>query len=203
MFILFMGIFNGPIWFLMLPSLYMIVTLHEFGHVFAAMYYGNKCTSVTLLPIGGVAALDAKSLTGGKKEFFVALAGPAVNFALAALCVILYAIAAFLGPWTVVEDALGWLILVNMLIGTFNLVPIFPLDGGRIVRGAITWNNRRLSFLSPVTTWIVRFSWLCSGILATYAILNGQFMLILISIFIAGQGWAEATALSNKLKNGR
>ncbi|WP_435019081.1 M50 family metallopeptidase [Tundrisphaera sp. TA3] len=112
------------------------VFLHEMGHALMARCYGIRTAHITLYPIGGVAALERMPRSAGP-ELLIALAGPAVNFALA------------IGLWCVM--ALGGVLfggapdpmLVNLLylnlgLGLFNLLPIFPMDGGRIFRALLS-----------------------------------------------------------------
>ncbi len=121
-------------------ALFGCVVLHEFGHSLTARRYGIQTRSITLLPIGGVAALE-KMPDDPRQEINVAIAGPAVNFAIA---LILYVYLDMRHtPITAQElTATGGsfafrLMMVNLFIGAFNLLPAFPMDGGRILRAAL------------------------------------------------------------------
>ncbi len=146
----------GPGWglaavfdLLVVLAVFACVTLHELGHSLAARRYGIAVRDITLWPIGGVARLELG--TGPMRpldELRVALAGPAVNVALALLllpCVWLVSGATTAGSAGLLRDAgglspAGFLISVwlsNVVLALFNLLPIFPLDGGRVVRALL------------------------------------------------------------------
>jgi Zn-dependent protease/predicted transcriptional regulator len=122
-------------------ALFGCVVLHEFGHALTAKRYGVLTRDITLLPIGGVARLERipeKPL----QEFWVAIAGPAVNAMIAAT---IYAVLLLqgrthelMGVHGMTDGFLPQLMWVNLFIGTFNLLPAFPMDGGRILRALLS-----------------------------------------------------------------
>src|SRR3954471_17240524 len=115
-------------------ALCVLVLLHEFGHAFAAKRYGIRTRDITLLPIGGVARIE-RIPENAKQELVVALAGPAVNVCLAILLTgTLVEAWLFFGmiPYESIASALLMnLVIVNVCLAVFNLVPAFPMDGGR------------------------------------------------------------------------
>ena len=119
--------------------LFACVLLHEFGHIFTARAFGVTTPYVTLLPIGGVAQLERIPEESGQ-EFFIAIAGPLVNVAIAILLVLAGAdiVATHAAA---VEDThvsmLDRLAAVNIFLALFNLIPAFPMDGGRVLRAAL------------------------------------------------------------------
>lgn len=104
------------------------VLLHELGHALVARRYGIRTRKIILSPIGGLAQLEGMP-AHPKQELAVALAGPAVNFALAAVLLGVGTVTAW--PMLGLLEGLMW---ANLSLGLFNLIPAFPMDGGRALR---------------------------------------------------------------------
>jgi len=127
--------------------LFCFVLLHELGHSMVARAHGIRVYDIILWPLGGLARLE-RLPDGPRAEFQIALAGPVVNLILALLLLPLLYVKGGqlptdldrLSDWTLLEYAL----FVNLLMGGFNLVPAFPLDGGRILRALL---SSRLPYL--------------------------------------------------------
>lgn len=115
-----------------LAGVFASVLLHELGHALAARRYGIPTRRITLSLIGGVAQLDGMPHRP-RQELVVALAGPAVNFAIAAG---LFVASPLLGTG-VVSWLAGQLLVANLILGVFNLLPAFPMDGGRALRALL------------------------------------------------------------------
>lgn len=145
---------RGMAWSMVLIVLFFTcVIMHELGHSLTARRYGVRVPRILLLPIGGMAEFD-RIPRRPSAEFLITIAGPAVNFALALLLAPLVwrevlgleAIAVFTLP-----DLLSQLWWANLVMGLFNLLPVFPMDGGRIFRAVLAW---RLPYLRA-TWWAV------------------------------------------------
>lgn len=158
------------------------VTLHELGHIFAAARFGIRTGGVTLYPFGGVASLSrpARSAT---EEVVVALAGPAVNVVLAALAALPIALLGPIQPFVT-------LLAVNVGLALFNLIPAYPMDGGRVLRGGL-W-----SWLGELraTRIAARAGQAMAGLFAIAGLI-GNPMLLVIGIVVFGQASAELARL--------
>ncbi|MBY3218946.1 site-2 protease family protein, partial [Rhizobium laguerreae] len=129
-------------------SVFACVVLHEFGHIVAARYFGIKTPDITLLPIGGVARLE-RMPEEPHQELLIAIAGPLVNLAIAGLIVLV--LGASVGVEQIIEvddpkiSFLTRLAGVNIFLVFFNMIPAFPMDGGRVLRAALashlTWSR--------------------------------------------------------------
>jgi len=114
-------------------AVFVCVVLHEFGHSLQVLRYGIAVRDIVLLPIGGMARME-RIPENPWQEIVVAISGPLVNFALAAL---LFGVLMVRGGLGGVDDFLTQLLVINIVLGVFNLVPAFPMDGGRILRGLL------------------------------------------------------------------
>lgn len=179
--------------------LFGIVTLHELGHALAAKYYGIPTRDITLLPIGGVARLE-RIPRDPVKELVIAIAGPAVNVVLAILCFgVLWGVYGT-GPWGLSEmvggDLWNRLFWINVILVIFNMIPAYPMDGGRVLRAllALTMDHSKATRIATVVgqamalvIGVVGFMWLQNP------------MLVLIALFVwmgAAQEGAVARARS-------
>jgi Zn-dependent protease/predicted transcriptional regulator len=121
-------------------AIFACVVLHEFGHIAAARYFSIKTPDITLLPIGGVARLERMPEEPGQ-EFVIAIAGPLVNVVIAALIFVALGGSAGIEQMAQVEDPRGGFLIrlagVNVFLVLFNMIPAFPMDGGRVLRAAL------------------------------------------------------------------
>jgi stage IV sporulation protein FB len=172
--------------------LFLCVLLHEFGHVLAARRYGVQTPDITLLPIGGVARLE-RIPEEPSQELIVALAGPGVNLAIAA---ILYLLLGGVLPRESMEvqnsgvSLLARLASVNIFLAIFNLIPAFPMDGGRVLRAVLAY---RLGYIrgtqiAATVGQVVAFG---LGLLG----LMGNPLLIFIAVFVYLGAASEAHAV--------
>lgn len=124
---------GGLLTVLLVLSVFGCVLLHEFGHALMARRFGIETEDITLYPIGGVAPLRRMPRAPGA-ELLIALAGPAVNFAIAGGLTVLGLLGLLeLGPYSVAS----YLLKINLMLGLFNLIPAFPMDGGRVLRALL------------------------------------------------------------------
>ena len=119
--------------------LFLCVLLHEFGHIFTARAFGVATPFVTLLPIGGVAQLE-RIPEEPRQEFLIAIAGPLVNVAITILLVVMFG-ANLQSSATAVDNMAiplaDRLAAVNLFLALFNMIPAFPMDGGRVLRALL------------------------------------------------------------------
>lgn len=171
--------------------LFLCVLLHEFGHVYAARRYGVQTPDITLLPIGGVARLE-RIPEDPRQELVIALAGPAVNVVIAALLFLALGAAApsaeVENPGVSLFERLLW---VNLFLVGFNLIPAFPMDGGRVLRAILA---ARLGY--------ARGTQIASGVgqavafaLGLLGLVGGNPLLIFIALFVYLGAASEAHAV--------
>jgi Zn-dependent protease/CBS domain-containing protein len=162
--------------------LFLCVLLHEFGHAFAARAFGIRTPDITLLPIGGVARLE-RMPHNPTQELVIAIAGPAVNVVIALL--LLPLVVWNPGGWDVLgfDDAQGGLagklLSLNIVLVAFNLIPAFPMDGGRVLRALLA-----TSMPHPRATRIAARVGQVIAVLFIIAGFMGNPILILIAMFV-------------------
>ncbi len=172
---------------LLMAALFICVALHELGHAWMARRLGLPVREIVLLPIGGVALLG-RSPRRPLHELLIAIAGPLVNVALAvALAIVLGfrggaapSLEVFAKGDPSIETALVWLLASNVALALFNLVPAFPMDGGRILRALLAMG---LGFprATRVAATVGQILALGFGL---WAIFSGNFMLAIVALFV-------------------
>jgi Zn-dependent protease len=171
-------------------ALFACVLLHEFGHAFAARGFGVATPDITLFPFGGVARLT-RIPHQPWQELVVAIAGPLVNVMIATALILVLHRSAALEQLEYLEDPrvewLGKLASVNVTLVLFNLIPAFPMDGGRVLRAL-------LAMTMPYTRATQIAAWIGQGLAAVFGILGlfGHPMLIFIAFFIFAGAQQEA-----------
>lgn len=173
------------LWYLLFVfAIFFCVVLHELGHALAARRYGIQTQSITILPIGGVASLE-KIPSDPLQELIVAIAGPMVNIIIAGILFLFFSVT---GNWSITEEALinitpsNFLIAlfsVNLMLVIFNLIPAFPMDGGRVLRALLAFRMDRLK----ATQWAVSIGQLFAVLFVFWGFSNNPF-LIFIALFI-------------------
>jgi Zn-dependent protease len=172
---------------LFILALFACVLLHEFGHAFAARGFGIRTPDITLLPIGGVARLNRIPDTPWQ-ELVVAIAGPLVNVLIAAVLFFVIHETAGLHQVEYLEspkiEFLAKLLIINVWLVLFNLIPAFPMDGGRVLRAL-------LAMVMPYTRATLIAARIGQGLAIAFAIFGffGNPFLILIAyvVFVGAQ----------------
>lgn len=184
-------------------ALFSCVLLHEFGHAFAARRYGIATRDITLLPIGGVARLESMPEKPAH-EFWVAIAGPAVNVVIALLVFLGLVVTGHLRPLGSDHVVLGsfWerLMLTNLTLVLFNLLPAFPMDGGRVLRAALAARigRRRATRIAARVGQSVAVA---LGLLGLFSNPFNPFLLVLaVFVFISAQTEARVVEMDSALE---
>ncbi|QZY56611.1 M50 family metallopeptidase [Crassaminicella profunda] len=161
---------------------FLVVLLHEGAHIFTAKLLGYRIEKVEIFPFGGVAAIEENLVMNPKHEILIAASGPVFNF-----------IMVFIGynifnRFYLTVDGFVFFVHSNLIIGLFNLLPVIPLDGGRIVRAYLAYligfkqSTKTVVILSKVIS-IFLFIWGCYMI--KFNKLNSYLLLLAIFLYIA------------------
>ena len=200
LFLLWIG-FSGRHGFSVLSILFVVtifacVVLHELGHSLVSQRFGIPVGSITLYPIGGVALIEKRPKP--RQEFWIAVAGPAVNVVIAAIlwgaltaqgrAVDIAHLAGFgrVGPTGFAEGILR----LNIMLVLFNLIPAFPMDGGRVLRAVLAMNMPPAQ-ATRIAAGVGQFIAVAAGLLA---LISGQFWYLLIAFFVYTGAGQEAGA---------
>jgi len=165
-------------------GLFVSVTVHELGHSWVARRYGVVIQSITLWIFGGVASMETIPREWNR-EFWIAIAGPITSLLIGGGCLLVlqyvpasYPIAVFL---------VGWLGMMNVVLAVFNLVPAFPMDGGRVFRAILA---RWLSYTRATHT-AARVGEVFALLFAIVGVLSFNVVLILVALFVYGAAVSE------------
>jgi Zn-dependent protease/predicted transcriptional regulator len=161
-------------------GLFGSIVLHELGHAAVARRHGLPIRRITLFIFGGVAEMEAEPERPAA-EFWVAIAGPIVSFLVGLVCWLLLQAAAGAGAGVPVVGVLAYLASINVILAVFNLVPAFPLDGGRILRAAL-WHWK------GSLRWATRVSSTIGGGFGILLIVLGVYR-VLVGDFVGGMWW--------------
>jgi Zn-dependent protease/CBS domain-containing protein len=200
------GLANGEPWSEVIAQtglvliVFVCVVLHEFGHALTAQRYGIRTRDITLLPIGGVASLE-RMPEDPRQEFWITIAGPLVNLVIAALSftaiaatgISLFFSDVLLGAtsWT---NVLMFVFTANLSLFLFNLLPAFPMDGGRILRSVLSMRmpRERATRIAAQVGRIFAVGFVIGGIF-----LGAPFMAF-IGVFVYLAAGAEARSVKQK-----
>jgi Zn-dependent protease/CBS domain-containing protein len=182
----------GPSGLFLVVGVFFFVTVHEICHSLAAAYFGIKVKTITLLPIGGVAAMPEMP-TKPYQELIISLAGPLSNVIVVIL--FYYPLRAVLGaealmyPLRVMSgqaeytgqfNVLAHIYWINLVLAVFNMIPAFPMDGGRVLRAALSYRLGR----KEATRVAVRLGHIFALLFAYFGIVHGHIFLLIIAVFI-------------------
>ena len=182
---------------LLILAIFACVLAHEYGHALAARRYGIQTPDITLLPIGGVARLERMPEKPGQ-EIVVALAGPAVNVIIALILMLVVGTRADMESLATLESPqtslLAQLAALNLFLVLFNLIPAFPMDGGRVLRAVLSiWRG-------PVeaTNIAARIGQGLAFVFGFLGLLwNPMLLFIAIFVYIAASAESQATAVQD------
>jgi len=190
-------------------TLFLCVALHELGHSLMARRFGIETREILLMPLGGIAQLE-KNPTQPRHELLIALAGPLVNVLIAALLVVIgltpqvslfnslldgQGLSSALSTEPSLNNLLLWLVSANVSLVLFNLIPAFPLDGGRVLRAVLA-----MGLGYPLATRIATVvGQMIAVVLGIFGLFSGNFLLALVAIFIFVGATQETAVADSKV----
>lgn len=173
-------------------ALFACVVAHEFGHALTARRFGIRTPDITLLPIGGMARLERIPDDPGQ-EIRVAIAGPAVNLAIWAVLTLVLGTKGSTSALVEIDNAghgfFERLAAVNLFLVLFNLIPAFPMDGGRVLRGVLATrlNRVRATQIAASAGQTIAF------LFGFWGLMSGNPLLLLIAVFVFLAAMAESS----------
>ena len=184
-------------------SIFLLVLLHELGHSMMAHEYGLRVRDITLVPFGGIARIEQMP-SRPRAEAMISLAGPLVNLAIALLLLPVLLMVGLAGGSNSIQDfaqfGLGdvsltgflfYLLLANLTLAIFNLLPAFPMDGGRILRAGVTPFMGR----QGATTIAVSIGITLGILIGILGLLSGEYLIVLVMGFVVLAAIAEGRAV--------
>jgi Zn-dependent protease len=177
----------------LLLAVFACVVLHEFGHALAARGFGIRTRDITLYPIGGVARLERMS-EKPSEEVLIALAGPAVNVVLVGLLLLGWFAGAVVAPGLFVPHGMDlspgvfllFLIIANVFLAGFNLLPAFPTDGGRVFRALLSMKLGHLR-ATRIAAGVGAVMALLMGVVGLVVFHSPVLPVVALFLFVAGQ----------------
>jgi len=197
----------------LIVGIFFFVTIHELCHSLVAAKFGIKVKRITLLPIGGVASME-EIPTKPYQELLISLAGPLSNILI--VLIFYYPLRGFLGEETLMYplkvitgqvkfsgqfNVIAHIYWINLVLAVFNMIPAFPMDGGRVLRALLSYKMTR----KDATRVAVRLGHIFALIFIYFGIVYGHIFLIIIAVFIymAATGEGFQVALQETIKEYR
>lgn len=187
-------------------ALFAGLILHELAHSLVARRFGLGIGGITLFIFGGVAELDEEPVNPSS-EFWIAIAGPAMSFALAALAYVFLTLAGAAGLSEPLQAVLQYLAFINLVLAIFNLLPAFPLDGGRVLRAALWhWSGDLVQATRSATSAsaLLAYALIAFGLAALFSgAVIGGFWQVLIGLFLlsAARGTYQQLMIKTALRD--
>lgn len=181
--------------------LFLCVLLHEFGHAFAARRYGIRTPDITLYPIGGVARLE-RMPDNPAQEFVIAVAGPLVNVAIGAALWLALGMPMRYADLIVFDNPIKSLatdmLFANVMLVAFNLIPAFPMDGGRMLRAllALKIGHAKATRAAAVVGQAIAVGFAIIGLMGVPGVLGANPLLLFIAMFVF-LGAQQEAAMAN------
>jgi Zn-dependent protease/predicted transcriptional regulator len=173
-------------------GLFFGVTVHELGHAWTARRFDINISSITLWIFGGMAHMD-ENPDDWRVEFWIAIAGPVTSLFVA---LAFFLPLQFLPPVGVLVFVFGWLAIMNVVLAVFNMVPAFPMDGGRVLRALLS-RNRPYAQATATAATVAKFLAVGMGILGLLG--NPILVLIALFVYVAATSESRMTAMSEAL----
>lgn len=175
----------------LVPSIFLCILLHELGHALVAKRMGITTRDITLYPIGGLALLNERPKA--RQELWISLAGPMVNVVLALILgVVLLVTAGGIPMPNLVLNGRSYLsamFVANIVLACFNLVPAFPMDGGRVLRAILALNMNE----AKATRIAANIGQMLAIVFGFIGLANGQILWMLVAFFVFVGAGQEAT----------
>ena len=170
-------------------GLFISIILHEFSHSLVARKYGLPMEGITLFIFGGVAEMSNEP-PSAKAEFMMAIAGPLSSVGIGFIFYAMYRGGMVLGWPDPINGVMAYLAIINMMLAGFNLIPAFPLDGGRVLRSILWGIKKNLRWATRISSHIGFGFGIFLVILGVFNVLNGNFIggmwWFLIGMFLQG-----------------
>jgi stage IV sporulation protein FB len=182
--LLFFSLLTGYV--LEVITLFSIVFIHELGHIAAAKSYQWRIREVQLTPFGGVALMDDDGAIPAHEEVIVSISGPFMNLVMVALAYMLYQFRLWSSDWT------DYFVQANLILCLFNLLPILPLDGGRVLRACLSFvlpYYQTLQRTSSMSIWVSAF--IVGICIAGFAFGKSAINYMIMAIFLVYSNWHE------------